>query len=315
VNQEKHAIGIDVGGVSARVGLVSQAGRVLFQVSSRTGVHISGVQLMEKLAMATRAALEFAAERRLEVGGIGVGMPAFVDESGCVEGASNLPGINGTPVGPRLEQEFRLPVRTENDVSAGACGEYYFGGHRGRSRRMLLLAVGTGVGGGMIVDGQLLRVARGCLGDPGHIIVDVSGNSPCRCGGNGCLEAVASGWALMERAKRIGIEATPKQIFERAAAGETALAELARQAAVAVGVGLASLCVLLNPDTVALGGGVALEAGEPFRRQAEETMRAHGAPFLVRDTRVVSARAGRYAGLLGAAATVLFSAASSRGSA
>ena len=158
----------------------------------------------------------------------------------------------------------------------------------------------------MMVDGKLLRISQGCLGDPGHVIVDGSRQSPCRCGGNGCLEAVASGWALMERARRLGVEATPKEIFDRARSGDSRLSQLVKQAAVAVGIGLATLCVLLNPDTVVLGGGVAHDAGESFRMQVEQTIRRHAVPFFSRDLRVVLSKAGPSAGVLGAAALVLF---------
>ncbi len=301
-----HAIGIDVGGASARVGLVSSAGRVLYHDSFRTGIAITGAQLMRSLLRRCRAALRLARGRRLSLSGIGIAMPAFVDDHARVTGASNLPGLNGLPVGRLLERQFRLPVRMENDVSAAAFGEYNFGDHRGSSRRLLFVAVGTGIGAGMIVDGELLRVSRGCLGDPGHIIVDVSGCSPCRCGGNGCLEAVASGWALVEAARRVGIRATPKQVFARARAGHRALRELVERTAVFAGIGLATLCVILNPDTIVLGGGVALDAGEPFRRTVNRVLHAHAVPFFVRGVRLSLARSGRHAGLLGAASIVLF---------
>lgn len=297
------ALGIDIGGASARVGLVTGAGQILSQASFRTGLKIQGPQFMERLNLLIPRCL--ASAHNAPIAGIGIGMPAFLDPAGRVTGASNLPGLNGTPVGKLLEQRYRTPVRIENDVSAGACGEYVFGGHAGSSRRMLFLAIGTGIGAGMVVDGGLLRIARGCLGDPGHVIVDASGRWPCRCGGNGCLEAIASGWALIEQARRPGFEPTPREIFRRAQSGDARMARLAKRAAVSVGIGLATLCVILNPDTIVLGGGVALEAGEAFRLQAERTLRAHAVPFFAEQTRVMLARAGRRAGLLGAAALVL----------
>ncbi|HYM13529.1 MAG TPA: ROK family protein [Bryobacterales bacterium] len=302
------AIGLDVGGTSARTGLVTTAGKLLFQASARTGLRASGQALLDRFRRCVGLALGFAQARSISVAGIGIGMPGLVDEAGCVAGSCNLPSLNGVPVAQLLEKEFRLPVRMENDVSAGACGEYYFGGHR-RSRRFLFLSIGTGVGGGMLVDGEMLRLTRGCLGDPGHIIVDASGSLPCRCGGNGCLEAAASGWALVERASPFGVE-TPKQLFDRARAGPdpgAALARIAQDAAAAVGVGLATFCVLLNPDTIVLGGGVATEAGEPFRAQAEQAMRRHAAPFFSQDVRVLLTKAGPAAGLLGSASLILFS--------
>jgi glucokinase len=228
-------------------------------------------------------------------------MPAFVDEAGRITGSCNLPALNGVAFPQLLESRFGLPVRMENDVSAAAYGEYYFGGHRGASRRMLFVAIGTGIGAGMVVDGSLLRVARGCLGDSGHVIVEASGNLPCRCGGNGCLEAAASGWALVERAQRLGMEATPQQIFDAGREGDSALARLAADAARAIGVGLATLAVLFSPDMIVLGGGVAVEGGEFLRARAEATMRAHAVPLFSENVRVVPAKMNRAAGLLGAA--------------
>ncbi|MBI3698360.1 MAG: ROK family protein [Acidobacteria bacterium] len=304
----RYAIGMDVGGTSARFGLLSETGEVLFQTSCPTGLAATGAELLDQFRQGVREALASARDRRVTVSGVGIAMPAFVDDQGAVAGSCNLPGLNGVAVARVLESEFRLPVGMENDVSAGAYGEYYFGEHAGSSRRMLFLSIGTGIGGGMIVDGKLLRVAQGCLGDPGHVIVDPSGQAPCRCGGNGCLEAVASGWALVEQAQRMGINAIPREIFEGARAGHAALAELARRAAIYTGVGLATLCVLFNPDLVVLGGGVAAEAGESFRRQAERTLRAHAVPFFSRQVKVRLSQAGPAAGLLGAAALILFQA-------
>jgi glucokinase len=301
-----YAIGLDVGGTSARAGLVSDAGKVLLRTSARTGLKADQATLLERFQLGVQAVRRFADDRSLPVAGIGIAMPAFLDDQGCVTGSCNLPGLNGAPVARLLEDRFHLPVRIENDVSACAYGEYYFGGHRGTSRRMLFLAVGTGIGAGMVVDGRLLRLSHDCLGDPGHVIVDPTGQSPCRCGGNGCMEAVAGGWALIERAQKLGIEATPREIFERAHAGNAALARLVAQAASAIGAGLASLAVLLTPDTIALGGGVAEDGGESFRLRIDETLRSHAAPLFTDGLRLVPARSGSAAGLLGAAACVLF---------
>jgi predicted NBD/HSP70 family sugar kinase len=297
----RYAIGLDVGGTSARAGVVSDTGKILFRASARTGLKADQSALLERFYSGVQAALDFAAARSLSTAGIGIAMPAFLDEEGRVTGSCNLPGLNGAAVGRILEDRFHLPVRIENDVSACAYGEYYFGGHRGASRRMLFLAVGTGIGAGMMADGRLLRLSHGCLGDPGHVIVDPSGQSPCRCGGNGCLEAVASGWALAERA-----HLPPKEIFERARQGEAALDQLVNRAAAAIGAGLASLCVLLTPDTIVLGGGVAEEAGEAFRARIDQVLRSHAAPLFTDGVRLVGARSGSHAGLLGAAALVLF---------
>ncbi len=302
----RYAIGLDVGGTSARAGLVTDAGKVLLRTSARTGLKADQATLLERFQLGVQAVLRFAAERSLPVAGIGIAMPAFLDDQGRVTGSCNLPGLNGAPVSRLFEDRFHLPVRIENDVSACAYGEYYFGGHRDTSRRMLFLAVGTGIGAGMVVDGRLLRLSHDCLGDPGHVIVDPTGQSPCRCGGNGCLEAVAGGWALIERAQRLGVEATPKEIFQRAHAGDAALARLVHQAASAIGAGLASLCVLLNPDTIALGGGVAEDGGDSFRLQIDQALRFHAAPLFTAGLRLVPARSGSAAGLLGAASCVLF---------
>jgi predicted NBD/HSP70 family sugar kinase len=297
----RFAIGLDVGGTSARAGLVSDTGKILFRSSARTGRKADQPALLERFHTGVQAALGAAAGHGHPVAGIGVAMPAFLDEEGRVTGSCNLPGLNGAAVGRIFEDRFHLPVRIENDVSACAYGEYYFGGHLAASRRMLFLAVGTGIGAGMMVDGRLLRLSHGCLGDPGHVIVDPRGQFPCRCGGNGCLEAVASGWALAERA-----HLPPKEIFERARQGDAALDRLVRQAAGAIGAGLASLCVILTPDTIVLGGGVAEEAGESFRARIDRALRSHAAPLFTQGVRIVAARSGSHAGLLGAAALILF---------
>lgn len=293
----RYAIGMDVGGTSAKLGLVAiSAGsaEILLSDSVSTGYETPRERLLSGFRAAVARLAAYGLKNRTVPEALGVGMPGFQDAEGRVVEASNLPQLNGVAVASLLGAEFGLPALLDNDLNVAALGEYLYGGH-GAVGRLLVVALGTGVGAAMVVDGEVLRPTHGGLGDPGHILVDPGGR-PCRCGARGCLEAVISGWAIAEQ----GGVADPAEVF---ASQEPASLALVVRIAGWLGMGLASYCVLYEPDCIVLGGRVGRAGGESFLAQVEARMKQAAQPRF-RDVRLRPSTLEDKAGVLGAAAMV-----------
>jgi len=256
-------IGIDIGGTSARVGLVAD-GAILERETLPTGFDTQGPELIARL----RAAIA----RLGEPDAIGVGMPGLQDAQGRVTDASNLPGLNGFAIAQELAATWNCPHRIDNDLNVLALGEQRYGGHN--ARRLLVVALGTGIGAAAVVDGAVLRPTSGSLGDPGHILVDADGTL-CRCGARGCLETKVSGWSIAEH----GDKEVPHWL----------------------GMGLATYCVLYEPDTIVLGGKISAAGGTPFLAAVEQRMKAVCQPRF-HGVSLKLSNLGDDAGILGAAA-------------
>jgi glucokinase len=195
------AIGIDVGGTSLRVGLVREDGTILRCATRPTGFHTPCNEMLRRFHEAVEEAL--AAAPGQAIAGVGIGMPGLQDDQGRVASASNLPTLNGVDLRGEISRMAGAPALMENDLNAVALGEYHFGGHA-IPGNLLVVAIGTGVGAAVVQGGRLLRVFRGSLGDPGHVLVE-PGGPLCRCGARGCLEAHCAGWALVEQAREVGV--------------------------------------------------------------------------------------------------------------
>ncbi len=282
----RYAIGMDVGGTSAKLGLVAISGaqaEILYSETVPTGYETPRERLLADFRAAVARVAAYGLQNKAAPEALGVGMPGFQDGEGRVVEASNLPMLNGVAVASVLGAEFGLPARMDNDLNVAALGEYHYGGH-GEVGRLLVVAIGTGVGAAMVVGGRVLRPARGGLGDPGHILVDPGGR-PCRCGARGCLEAVASGWAIAEQG---GLDDPA----------------VAARVAAWLGMGLASYCVLYDPQCIVLGGKVIAAGADGFRAAAEARMREMVQPHY-REIPVRVSQLGDNAGILGAAALAM----------
>jgi glucokinase len=213
-------------------------------------------------------------------------------------GNANLPALCNYPLRQALEERLELPCRLEVDSNASTVAEYRFGAGRGSSR-LLGVTVGTGLGGGVIIDGALLRYTGECAGDLGHVILDPNGRR-CSCGAQGCLEAMVSSGALSERARARAV----RDVIASARRGERpavdALAETGRW----LGLGLASLSPLFAPDRIVVGGGVAA-SGELLLEPVRASYRAHAAPEFAEKVQVVGSGFDGWEGMVGAGSMVL----------
>ncbi len=302
-------IGVDLGGTKMLVGVVDGARRVLYR-STAPSIGLSQDELLSTLERELRAAIE----ARPEISGIGLGIPCTIDrERGVAIVAVNLE-LAGVPLRDLMTERLGIPVSIDNDANVAMLAEHRFGAAR-EARNAAMLTIGTGIGGGLIVDGRLYRGSTGAAGELGHVVIEAGGP---RCQGNcpnrGCVEALASGTAIA-REGRAAAERVPDSALGRAVArGEPLDGARVTDAALAgdpmarevlalvgrrIGVALASLANALDPDVFVIGGG-AIRAGELLVAPAREELRARALPPMNR-ARVAAAELGPEAGMIGAA--------------
>ena len=310
----KHSIGIDLGGTDIKAGLVSATGEISCQVVRPTHVDAGPKAVASRIADATGAVLVKAEKRHItDIIGIGLGAPGLIiAETGVVHFSPNFPGWTDIPLVDDVKKALGsqiFPVFMDNDVNAMTLGELRHGAGVG-CQSLVALTLGTGVGGGVVIDGQVYHGSRNTAGELGHTIVEPNGRY-CGCGNQGCLEAYAGAKNIVERTQekiaagrntRLVSDAslTPKRIAEAAQGGDSLAVEIFAETGVYIGIALTSIAHILNPEVAIIGGGIA-EAGErllfePIR--TELTKRAMDIPGMMK---VVPAALGNRAGIVGAA--------------
>jgi glucokinase len=298
---------VDVGGTKIAAGVVTPEGEILDEV--RYPTPNSKRRLVESIARAIAEVKD-----GYEVGGVCLAVAGLIlAQESKVVFSPNLRTIEGIPLKKELEPRIGLPLTVENDNSAAAWGEFRFG-EGGKVDHLVFVGLGTGIGGGVISEGVLLRGAQGSGGELGHVTIHATGPR-CACGNHGCLEALASGTAIARRAREVAVE-RPDSALGRLAAqrkplGEdvTELAQEGDEAALCVleeagrwlGIGLAGFVNVFNPEVVAIGGGAA-KAGELILKSArrEVYLRARSPSRELAEIKV--ATLGPQSGVLGAAA-------------
>lgn len=304
-------IGVDLGGTKLLAGVVDDA----LQVHARAHRAAQALTLHEVLDTVVSAIDEVRAAAPGEIGGVGLGIPCLMDRArGVAMMSVHLP-IAGVPFGDLVAERIGLPVVVDNDANAAMLAEWRYGAARGASDAVLL-TVGTGIGSGMVVEGRLARGAQGAGPEIGHMVVDADGPE---CGGacpnRGCLEAVVSGPALaregrelardrpdsaLGRALAAGREITGALVTELAHDGDAAAAQAVRRIGRWLGVGIANVVNIFNPEIVVVGGGV-IGAGELLLAPAREVVAARALPPLRDAVRIVPSEFGAESGMLGAA--------------
>jgi glucokinase len=300
-NGEK-AIGIDIGGTKTAVAAVNRQGQIVARRVFATEAEQGFERALKRMAEAAEFVLTEAGWQRKDLCGIGIGCTGPVSaERGVINNPYTLHSWTNCEIVARLAAIFDRPAYLENDADAALVGECFAGAAQGASR-VVMLTLGTGVGGSAVVNGQIYRGAGGEHPELGHIPINPSG-AECYCGTRGCLESIASGTAIAAAGAAHGIS-TSSQVFARAASGDPAAVEILEQVRRALAMATWTILHTFMPEMILLGGGIiddhysvlASAVEEPIRRA---TMVPEGA------TRVAKAQLGNEAGIVGAAALAL----------
>lgn len=294
-----YSIGIDLGGTNLRVAAIDSDGEILDRVSEPVDYDAGPERVVADIAHVVH-------EVRSRVGvdglrGVGIGVPGFIDiDKGIVLGAANLPGFEGFPVRDEIQRQLGTKIIVENDANAAALGEMWKGAGKD-VKDLILLTLGTGIGGGIIIDGRVLHGFLGMAGEFGHMTVFPDGN-PCGCGNCGCLEKHASATAIaaMGRMMHFGRDTTSAKVFELAQAGNERAKLVFVSMGRALGVAIASLINVFNFPLYLLSGGP-LPAWEFFAPTMFEEVKKRSFTYARTGTRIEKAALGGDAGLFGAA--------------
>ena len=298
------AVGIDFGHRHLRVAVSDLSHTVLAETWREMDVDHSATDGLDAAAEFVEQVLEEAGGRRDRVIGVVMGLPAPIDRTtGAVQDSSILPGWVGVDAAVEASARLGLHVEVENDANLGALAELVQGAGKGRSE-IVYLKVATGIGGGLISGGRLQRGVGGTAGEIGHTRL-LDGGPVCRCGNRGCLETVASGraiTALLSESRRQPV--STRRLLELSAAGDPAAQRLIGDAGRALGVAVANLCNILNPECVIVGGDLSA-AGDVLLEPLREAVRRNGIPSAVEHLDVVPGILGERAEMLGALALVM----------
>lgn len=312
-------IAVDLGGTQLRVAVV-QGSQVLAKVRVLTGESPLPDSIVSRISSGIDQVLEEAEIGIEQVAGLGVGVAGPLDgRTGVVFAPPNLSGWNNVPLRAMLQKYYgNLPILLENDANAAALGEYLFGAGQGCSD-MVYLTISTGIGGGVICNGQLLQGISGTAAELGHMTIDRDGPR-CNCGNIGCLESIASGIAITHRASEAmkagtyfenlpaGIQADPAHVDPHAVAdaareGLPAACAIIKEAAEALGIGIVNIIHIFNPERIILGGGL-LQIGSLLLDPALQIVRERAMKVPYQAVSIVPAQFGDEAGLIGAGALI-----------
>ena len=313
----KKYIGCDLGGTNLRAAIVDvETGSVIHQMSVPTLARDGHEALMKRMAGLFLQMIEWAGMKKEDIGGIGIGVPGVLDmEKGETLFLPNLPGTwPHVPLGDTITNLTGLPTVLLNDVRSITNGEWRFGAGRGVDT-VAVFAIGTGIGGGLVINGQLHLGIGGTGGELGHMTIDYSGPT-CGCGSKGCLEAFASGPAIAAMGMkavtqglttRIGEmceydlnRITPELIAQAAQAGDQIAIEIYERAGFYIGIAAANVCVAVGPRRIIIGGGVA-QVGDILLEPIRRTLHERVTVIPIQQVEVVPSQLGDNAGVIGVA--------------
>lgn len=315
-NKSDYVVGVDLGGTKILSGLfdssLSCIGTAKVSTKSQRGVD----SVIERIDRCVRDAVDEADLSLKQVAAIGIGAPGAVDfDAGSVLFAPNMEGWKDVGLKKELEKHLDLPVFVENDGNIAILGVHVVE-LKSKPRNVVGVFVGTGIGGGLILNGQLYRGTNYTAGEIGHMVVDVNGPK-CGCGNKGCFEAVASRTAIFQRIKS-GVKAGEKTLLTEMLGpsledlrsgdlrkairrGDKFAAKVVEEAAEFVGIGVANLVNILGPDVVVLGGGVIEALADEMMSVIVKTAKEHAMPGTLKGVDIIASKLGDSAGITGAA--------------
>ncbi|HFI0103841.1 TPA: ROK family glucokinase [Streptococcus suis] len=316
----KKIIGIDLGGTSVKLAILTTEGEIQEKWSIKTNILDDGSHIVPDIIDSIKQRFETHGLTKDDFLGVGMGSPGVVDsEAGTVIGAYNLNWKTLQLVKDQFETSLGLPFFIDNDANVAALGEQWVGAGN-NNPNVVFMTLGTGVGGGVIAAGNLIRGVKGAGGELGHITVDFDEPFACTCGKKGCLETVASATGIVNLSRRYadqyagdaklkqmiddGQDVTAKDVFDLAKEGDDLALIVYRHFSEYLGVACANIAAVLNPAYIVLGGGVSA-AGEFLLDGVRKVFAENSFPQIKESTQIVLATRGNDAGVLGAASLVL----------
>ncbi|HEN6632718.1 TPA: ROK family glucokinase [Streptococcus agalactiae] len=312
----KKLLGIDLGGTTIKFGILTLEGEVQEKWAIETNTLENGRHIVSDIVESLKHRLSLYGLTKDDFLGIGMGSPGAVDRtSKTVTGAFNLNWADTQEVGSVIEKEVGIPFFIDNDANVAALGERWVGAGS-NNPDVVFVTLGTGVGGGVIADGNLIHGVAGAGGEIGHMIVDPENGFTCTCGNKGCLETVASATGVVRVARQLaeqyegssaikaaidnGDTVTSKDIFIAAEDGDKFANSVVERVSRYLGLAAANISNILNPDSVVIGGGVSA-AGEFLRSRVEKYFVTFAFPQVKKSTKIKIAELGNDAGIIGAA--------------
>jgi glucokinase len=308
-----HVLAADVGGTNTRMAVVTDEGEILTLLKKSTRCKEGREEMMKFLVSFARETIEESQLPTEKICGMGIGFPGPLNaESGIIFNPPNLTGWDNVPLKDILEEELKIPVSVENDANCAALGEWWKGAGTG-TNSMVCITLGTGVGGGIILDGRVWHGASCIAGEIGHTTV-IRNGIKCTCGNEGCLEAYASSRGIIERVNIALSEKSDKDKFQPITKlkqldqliiqGNEIILNVIKETGVIAGIAVANLANLLNPEMVVLFGGVT-NLGENLITPLREEVKKRAFKKATESLRIEVAKLGDNSGILGAAKSIL----------
>lgn len=309
----KLCFGVDLGGTTVKMGVFTVEGSLLSDWEIPTRKEEDGKYILDDIAESIKERIEKDAINVEDVVGVGIGVPGPVTSTGIVKGCVNL-GWGDVPVEEILKDKTGFPAKAGNDANVAALGELWQGGGKGFDN-LVMVTLGTGVGGGIVLDGKIVTGSHGAAGELGHMPVVYDETEVCGCGKKGCLEQVASATGIVKETKKILINSsadstlrsienfTAKDVFDAAKAGDEVALQSVDKLGEYLGIAFSHIACVVDPDVFIIGGGVS-KAGD-FLVNAINKFYVEKAFHQCRKTPIKLATLGNSAGIYGAAKLVL----------
>ena len=305
---ERYGFGIDLGGTTCKLGLFQVDGTLMEKWEIPTDTRENGKNVLPDIAASVEAKIRQHHISREQIIGPGIGVPGAVNNEGVVNRCINL-GWGIVPVSKELSSLLSVPVYTANDANVAALGEAWKGSGNGYSS-IAMITLGTGIGGGVVLDGQIINGFHGAAGELGHIVVNPEEQDACNCGNHGCIEQYASATGIVRQARKQLAESSvdsvlrkeqdlsAKSVFDAAKAGDVLAKKIAEEVCDMLGRVIGTICNVINPEAVIIGGGVS-RAGDILLELVQEGFR-NSVFHASRDTVIRLASLGNDAGIYGA---------------
>ena len=317
---DKKIIGIDLGGTSIKFAILTQDGQIQEKWSIKTNIFDEGSHIVDEMIASIQHRLDLLGLTADNFLGLGMGSPGVVNrEKGTVVGAYNLNWKTEQVIKDKMEAALGIPFFIDNDANVAALGEQWVGAGA-NDPDVVFVTLGTGVGGGVVAEGNLIHGVAGAGGELGHITVDFDDPILCTCGKKGCLETVASATGIVNLTRRYaeqyagdaelkqmiddGQDVTAKDVFDLAKEGDELALIVYRNFCNYLGIACANIGAILNPSTIVIGGGVSA-AGDFLLTGLEKVFKENAFPQVASSTKLALANLGNDAGVIGAASLVI----------